>query len=103
MTIFPSLLFATISGSAAASAAAVGGMLIPAMERDGYKPEDAAVITAGAAILPPGREATMRAVAFFELEKVFYELAYELGNRPDWVGIPLTGALRLLDGLEELA
>jgi tripartite ATP-independent transporter DctM subunit len=53
VTIFTSLLFATISGSAAASAAAVGGMLIPAMERDGYKPEDAAVITAGAAILGP--------------------------------------------------
>src|SRR5690606_38104307 len=39
--------------SAAASAAAVGGMLIPAMERDGFRREDAAVITAGAAILGP--------------------------------------------------
>ena len=53
VSIFTSLLFATISGSAAASAAAVGGMLIPAMQRDGYRPEDAAVITAGAAILGP--------------------------------------------------
>ncbi len=53
VVIFTSLLFATISGSAAASAAAVGGMLIPAMQRDGYRPEDAAVITAGAAILGP--------------------------------------------------
>lgn len=53
VSIFTSLLFATISGSAAASAAAVGGMLIPAMRRDGYRAEDAAVITAGAAILGP--------------------------------------------------
>ncbi len=53
VVIFTSLLFATISGSAAASAAAVGGMLIPAMQRDGYRPEDAAVITAGAAVLGP--------------------------------------------------
>lgn len=53
VAIFTSLLFATISGSAAASAAAVGGMLIPRMRRDGYRAEDAAVITAGAAILGP--------------------------------------------------
>jgi C4-dicarboxylate transporter DctM subunit len=53
VSIFTSLLFATISGSAAASAAAVGGMLIPAMRRDGYRAEDAAVVTAGAAILGP--------------------------------------------------
>ena len=53
VSIFTSLLFATISGSAAASAAAVGGMLIPAMERDGYRREDAAIITAAAAILGP--------------------------------------------------
>ncbi|HEX7076514.1 MAG TPA: TRAP transporter large permease [Hyphomicrobiaceae bacterium] len=53
VTVFTSLLFATISGSAAAGAAAVGGMLIPAMERDGYRREDAAVITAAAAILGP--------------------------------------------------
>jgi tripartite ATP-independent transporter DctM subunit len=53
VSIFTSLLFATISGSAAASAAAVGGMLIPAMEKDGYRREDAAIITAAAAILGP--------------------------------------------------
>lgn len=53
VTIFTSLLFASISGSAAAAAAAVGGMLIPAMERDGYPREHAAVITAAAAILGP--------------------------------------------------
>jgi maltose alpha-D-glucosyltransferase/alpha-amylase len=32
------------------------------------------------------------------LEKALYELRYELDNRPDWVGIPVTGILRLIDG-----
>lgn len=29
-------------------------------------------------------------------EKAFYELRYELNNRPDWVQIPLAGILSLL-------
>jgi maltose alpha-D-glucosyltransferase/alpha-amylase len=40
------------------------------------------------------REAN-RLLRLFELEKAFYELRYELGNRPDWVGIPLRGILAL--------
>jgi maltose alpha-D-glucosyltransferase/alpha-amylase len=30
------------------------------------------------------------------LEKAVYELAYELNNRPDWIGIPLAGIEQLL-------
>jgi len=33
---------------------------------------------------------------FFLLEKVFYEIEYELAYRPDWLRVPLTGALRIL-------
>ena len=33
--------------------------------------------------------------ALFELEKALYELRYELGNRLDWVYIPLRGLLAL--------
>ena len=29
------------------------------------------------------------------LQKVLYELSYELNNRPDWVSIPLRGLLEL--------
>ena len=29
------------------------------------------------------------------LQKVLYELNYELNNRPDWVSIPLRGLLDL--------
>ena len=31
-----------------------------------------------------------------EIEKLLYELRYEIGNRPDWVHVPLRGALGLL-------
>ncbi|MFB3853061.1 MAG: maltose alpha-D-glucosyltransferase [Vicinamibacterales bacterium] len=31
------------------------------------------------------------------LEKALYELRYELGHRPDWVGIPLSGLVELID------
>jgi maltose alpha-D-glucosyltransferase/alpha-amylase len=32
----------------------------------------------------------------FLLEKVFYELKYELNNRPDWVSIPLAGIVDII-------
>ncbi|HEV8218133.1 MAG TPA: hypothetical protein VGP95_19925, partial [Gemmatimonadaceae bacterium] len=39
--------------------------------------------------LLPNADASFRAlVSLFETEKVFYELSYELNNRPEWVGIP---------------
>ena len=43
-------------------------------------------------------EPARRLLELFELEKAFYELRYELGNRPDWVGIPLRGLLALVRG-----
>jgi maltokinase len=48
-------------------------------------------------LLPPGQAATRQLLAVFELEKAVYELRYELNNRPDWVGIPVAGVLRLLE------
>jgi trehalose synthase-fused probable maltokinase len=48
-------------------------------------------------LLPPGRAAIERLLAVFELEKAVYELRYELDNRPDWVRIPVTGIVRLLE------
>jgi maltose alpha-D-glucosyltransferase/alpha-amylase len=32
-------------------------------------------------------------LGLFEVEKALYELRYEIGNRPAWVGIPLQGIL----------
>ena len=31
----------------------------------------------------------------FELEKMLYEVRYELQNRPDWVGIPVQALMRM--------
>jgi maltose alpha-D-glucosyltransferase/alpha-amylase len=47
-------------------------------------------------ILPKIEAHTKLLVALFETEKAFYELAYELNHRPDWVGIPMRGISKLL-------
>ena len=53
--------------------------------------------TAGAAFLPSdaGEWATVLDAMLFH--KAFYELGYELNNRPDWVAIPLRGIAQLLE------
>ena len=51
---------------------------------------------AGSGLLA-GADATERLLRIFELEKVVYELRYELANRPDWVSVPVGGILRLLE------
>jgi len=52
---------------------------------------------ADASLLPAGEAATRTLLSIFELEKAVYELRYELNNRPDWVGIPVAGIVRLLE------
>ena len=49
-----------------------------------------------ATFLPPSRRAIEQFLALFETEKVFYELSYELNNRPEWIWIPLRGISKLL-------
>lgn len=48
-----SVLFAGVSGSAAADTAAVGGVLIPEMKRAGYRPGFAAAVTAASSTIGP--------------------------------------------------
>jgi trehalose synthase-fused probable maltokinase len=48
------------------------------------------------ALLPTGQAQVSALLATFELEKALYELQYELDNRPDWVPIPVSGILRLV-------
>jgi maltokinase len=48
-------------------------------------------------LLPSGEQGIERLLTVFELEKAVYELRYELGNRPDWVGIPVAGIQRMLE------
>jgi maltose alpha-D-glucosyltransferase/alpha-amylase len=47
-------------------------------------------------LLPPSADDTRRLIELFEAEKAFYELSYELNNRPDWVWIPMRGISKLL-------
>ena len=47
------------------------------------------------AIVPSDRGAFQSLLAAYVLDKAFYELVYELNNRPAWVGIPLHGILSL--------
>jgi maltokinase len=49
------------------------------------------------ALLPASPAGTQKLLEIFELEKAVYELRYEVNNRPDWVGIPVAGILRLLE------
>lgn len=56
---------------------------------------EAYLAAAPARILPDTPERAAALLALFETEKVFYELAYEVNNRPAWAWIPLRGILRL--------
>lgn len=47
--------------------------------------------TAGAAFVPQSKDELRLLLEAFLLEKALYEVAYELNNRPTWVGIPLRG------------
>jgi trehalose synthase-fused probable maltokinase len=57
----------------------------------------AAVRPARPPLVPEGREAFFAWLDFFELDKALYEIEYELNNRPGWVHIPLSGAVRILE------
>ena len=52
--------------------------------------------SSGSAAFLPGAPQRVDALReLFETEKVFYELSYELNNRPEWVWIPIAGAAAL--------
>ena len=49
------------------------------------------------ALLPTGQAQVAGLLKTFEMEKVLYELQYELDNRPEWVPIPVAGILRIVE------
>lgn len=57
---------------------------------DGYR------IRESGNVLPHEPEHTDAVRSLFELEKAFYELAYEIDNRPDWAWIPMRALSKLL-------
>ena len=53
VNILSSILFAGLSGSAVADTSAIGSMLIPAMEKNGYTKRFAAAVTAASSVIGP--------------------------------------------------
>lgn len=53
VNIVSSVLFAGLSGSAVADTSALGSMLVPAMEKDGYSRKFAVAVTAASSIIGP--------------------------------------------------
>jgi maltose alpha-D-glucosyltransferase/alpha-amylase len=51
---------------------------------------------AGQSFVPADDDELSALLYVSALQKVMYELSYELNNRPDWVSIPLRGLLELL-------
>lgn len=52
-------------------------------------------VTQGASFLPADDATFWTMLRAFELEKLLYEVRYELANRPDWVRIPVQALLRM--------
>ncbi|OJH41675.1 phosphotransferase [Cystobacter ferrugineus] len=69
-----------------------GDRLQPARQAflEGYR-----ATTAGAAFLPQSEASFTAMLGAFELEKMLYEVRYELQNRPDWVRIPVQALMRM--------
>jgi maltose alpha-D-glucosyltransferase / alpha-amylase len=51
--------------------------------------------TEHADFMPKSRDEISLLLDLFLLEKVVYELSYELNNRPDWVSVPIAGILEM--------
>ena len=51
----------------------------------------------GVSSYPSDPEQARRVLELFVLEKAFYEMSYELANRPSWLRIPLEGIRAILD------
>jgi maltose alpha-D-glucosyltransferase/alpha-amylase len=59
---------------------------------DGYR-----ATIAGCASYPSVPEHAQHLLELFVLEKAFYEMSYELANRPSWLRIPLEGIRAILN------
>jgi starch synthase (maltosyl-transferring) len=56
--------------------------------------------TQGTSLVPDDDRGFAQWLDAFLLEKALYELQYEMGSRPSWVGIPLMGILRIVHGAD---
>ncbi len=93
--IMASIFFAGMTGAAVSDTAAIGTMLIPAMEEDGYDLDFAAAVTASSSIIGPTIPPSNMMVIYGSLMNVSIAGLFAAGFLP---GLVLGGLLMLLAG-----
>jgi tripartite ATP-independent transporter DctM subunit len=97
VNVLSSMIFAGISGSAVADASAIGKMMIPAMEREGYPRPFAAAVTAAAAVVGPIIPPSGIMVLYGFVMNVSVGALFAAGVIPGiLIGLALMGTIRLL-------
>ncbi|NBO74163.1 MAG: TRAP transporter large permease [Gammaproteobacteria bacterium] len=97
VNVLSSMIFAGISGSAVADASALGKMLIPAMEREGYPRPFASAVTAAAAVIGPVIPPSGIMVLYGFVMNVSVGALFAAGVVPGVIiGLGLMGTIRLL-------
>lgn len=93
VNILTSVFFAGLTGAAVSDTAAVGTMLIPAMEKDGYDTDFAAAVTASSSIIGPTIPPSNMMVIYGSLMNVSIAGLFAAGFIPGFV---LAGFLMVL-------
>jgi len=93
VNILSSIFFAGLSGSAVADVSALGSMLIPAMEKGGYKRDFAAAVTAASSIIGPVIPPSIIMIVYAYIMSVSVGSLFAAGFIP---GILMGGGLMLL-------
>ena len=97
VNILSSMLFAGMSGSAVADTSALGSMLIPAMEREGYTRRFAAAVTAASSVIGPIIPPSGIMIIYAYVMEVSVAALFAGGIVPGLlVGLGLMGVTRLL-------
>jgi tripartite ATP-independent transporter DctM subunit len=97
VNVLSSMIFSGISGSAVADASAIGKMLIPAMEREGYSRPFASAVTAAAAVIGPVIPPSGIMVLYGFVMNVSVGALFAAGVVPGiLIGLGLMGMIRLL-------
>ena len=91
--ILASVFFAGMTGAAVSDTAAIGTMLIPAMEKDGYDRDFAAAVTASSSIIGPTITPSNMMVIYGSLMNVSIAGLFAAGFLP---GILLAGLLMII-------
>jgi tripartite ATP-independent transporter DctM subunit len=103
VNVLSSMMFAGISGSAVADASAIGKMLIPEMERQGYSRPFASAVTAAAAVIGPIIPPSGIMVLYGFVMNVSIGALFAGGVVPGiLIGLGLMGLIRLLAGRYQL-